>query len=80
MCEYCRTIHDVDGAVIPRSPESLPLISETKDIHVEASILVNTLYISVDACDDDGEVMPWKSYVTPISYCPMCGRKLDGGK
>ena len=31
-------------------------------------------------CDDDGEVMPWKGYVTPISYCPMCGRKLDGGK
>ena len=78
MCEYCRTIHDVDGATIPRSPESLPLLYDAKDIHIEADILVGTLFIHVDVCDDDGDTIPWKSCVTPINYCPICGRRLEG--
>ncbi len=80
MCDYCKTRLDVDDtSTIPGVVK--PIIDvKWKDIGIEANLLVETLFVNVDIYDDDGESKPWKSEVIPINYCPMCGRKLKGGK
>ena len=80
MCEYCRTKLDIDGkSVIPANPK--PIIDvKWNDLGLETDLLGGTLFINVDIYDEDDEPYAWKSYVMPINYCPMCGRKLDGGE
>lgn len=89
MCEYCRTRKDIDGTMIPASPE--PLISEGKELRAELQVFadIGVLMLNLDVCDyienpeqieAENEYETWKSMFAPISYCPVCGRKLSEEK
>ena len=83
MCEYCRTKKGIGGAKEPDDPKEL-FLKRNGAFSIDGCVLMNGLFINIDF-DFDGSNSDVKGYgniwvSADINYCPMCGRKLDGGE
>lgn len=73
MCQYCKS-NECNEYLLQQRDEAF---GDKNALYMDASIWTNREpHISVGVCLFDRDIMTARF---PISYCPMCGRKLMEG-